>query len=68
MKKILYIFLFLLVSITASAYDAKIDGIYYDLVPKAKVAIVTEGDTKYEGDHWPTSFLLLRKPPQAGVT
>ncbi|MBR6884090.1 MAG: leucine-rich repeat protein [Prevotella sp.] len=50
MKKILYIFVFLLVSITASAYDAKIDGIYYDLVPKAKVAIVTEGDTKYEGD------------------
>ncbi len=50
MKKILFTFAFLLVSIASSAYDAKIDGIYYDLVPKAKVAIVTEGDIKYEGD------------------
>ena len=50
MKKILFTFVFLLASIAAKAYDAKIDGIYYDLVPKAKVAIVTEGDTKYEGD------------------
>ena len=26
------------------------DGIYYDLVPKAKIAKVTSGDNKYSGE------------------
>lgn len=49
-KKSVLTFILLLATNVASAYDVKIDGIYYDLVPKAKVAIVTEGDTRYEGD------------------
>ena len=36
-------------SISASAYDVEVDGIYY-LIPKKNVAIVTRGDWKYYGD------------------
>ena len=37
-------------SISASAYDVEVDGIYYNIVTKAKTAEVTEGDNKYSGD------------------
>ena len=37
-------------SIVASAYDVKVDGIYYNLIPKLKIAEVTNGDYKYVGD------------------
>ena len=36
-------------SISASAYDVEVDGIYYNLVSKAKFAEVTKGDKKYSG-------------------
>ena len=36
-------------STSASAYDVEVDGIYYNLVSKAKIAEVTEGDGKYSG-------------------
>ena len=36
-------------SISASAYDVEVDGIYYNLIPKAKIAEVTEGDKNYSG-------------------
>ena len=36
-------------SISASAYDVEVDGIYYNLVSKGKIAEVTEGDGKYSG-------------------
>ena len=36
-------------SISASAYDVEVDGIYY-LIPKKNLAIVTSGDKKYSGD------------------
>ena len=36
-------------SIVASAYDVEVDGIYYNLIPKAKIAEVTEGDKNYSG-------------------
>ena len=36
-------------SISASAYDVEVDGIYYNLVLKAKIAEVTKGDGKYSG-------------------
>ena len=36
-------------SISASAYDVEVDGIYY-LTPKKNVAIVTKGDKEYSGD------------------
>ena len=36
-------------SISASAYNVEVDGIYY-LTPKRNVAIVTSGDKKYSGD------------------
>ena len=36
-------------SISSSAYDVEVDGIYY-LTPKKNVAIVTYGDKKYSGD------------------
>ena len=35
-------------SISASAYDVKVDGIYYDIFETS--AIVTSGDNKYSGD------------------
>ena len=37
-------------SISASAYDVEVDGIYYKLITKFKVAEVTKGDKKYEGE------------------
>ena len=36
-------------SISASAYDVEVDGIYY-LIPRKNVAIVTRGGWKYSGD------------------
>ncbi|MDY3741665.1 MAG: leucine-rich repeat domain-containing protein [Prevotella sp.] len=36
-------------SISASAYDVEVDGIYYNLFSKAKIAEVTVGDGKYSG-------------------
>ena len=36
-------------SISASAYDVEVDGIYYNLVSKAKFAEVTKGDKEYSG-------------------
>ena len=36
-------------SISASAYDVAVDGIYY-FTPKKNVAIVTKGDKAYSGD------------------
>ena len=37
-------------SISASAYDVEVDGIYYNIVTKGKAAEVTKGDNKYSGD------------------
>ena len=37
-------------AVSASAYDVEVDGIYYDLISKGNVAIVTSGDKKYSGD------------------
>lgn len=33
----------------ASAYDAEIDGVYYNFDTSTKKATVTSGDTKYTG-------------------
>ena len=49
MKKTLMMFIFALMASAASAYDAKIDGICYNLVPKANLAEVVAGDNKYSG-------------------
>ena len=37
-------------STSASAYDVKVDGIYYNLISKSKTAEVTSGEDKYAGD------------------
>ena len=39
-----------LFSLNAHAYDVEVNGIYYNLVPKAKVSEVTSGDNKYKGE------------------
>ncbi len=39
-----------LFSLNAFAYDVEIDGIYYNIVTKAKIAEVVSGDNKYSGD------------------
>ncbi len=49
MKKVLFTFILLLVTSTVGAYDVRINGLYYNLVEKAKVAEVTTGDEKYAG-------------------
>ena len=54
MKK-LFVFLFSLIlsvvfSTSASAYDVKVDGIYYNLISKAKTAEVTSGEEKYSAE------------------
>ena len=53
MKKLI-VFLFSLIlsvvfSTSASAYDVKVDGIYYNLISKGKTAEVTYGGEKYRG-------------------
>ena len=48
MKKLLTLVLLALLPVVASAYDAEVDGIYYDLT--GNVATVTSGDTKYSGN------------------
>ena len=37
-------------SISSSAYDVGVDGIYYNLISKGNIAEVTKGDNKYEGN------------------
>ena len=48
-KKILLLVFTLLSTMTASAYDAQINGIYYNLDEYAKTATVVSGNTKYTG-------------------
>ena len=48
MKKLSLLFLMTLLPLMASAYDAKVDGVYYNLIA-AKQAEVTSGDTNYTG-------------------
>ena len=50
MKRQLLLLTILLISLSANAYDAYIDGIYYNLNKDAKTAEVTSGDNKYEGE------------------
>lgn len=49
MKKLFLSMMLLVFPLLASAYDCQIDGIYYNLIPKGKVAEVTSGDVKYFG-------------------
>ena len=48
-KKLSLLFALMLSTLTSSAYDAQIDGIYYNFDTSAKTATVTSGDTKYTG-------------------
>ena len=49
MKKIYFLFLMALLPLLASAETAEINGIYYNLIAKAKQAEVTENPNKYSG-------------------
>ena len=49
MKKQLFLFLMMLLPLAASADAVEIDGIYYNLITKAKVAEVTSNPNKYSG-------------------
>lgn len=49
MKQISLLFLMVLTSLKINAYDVEMDGIYYNLIPKAKKAEVTKGDVRYSG-------------------
>lgn len=48
-KSLLLILVAILLPMTASAYDAVVDGIYYNLDKAAKTAEVTSGDNLYVG-------------------
>ena len=48
MKQLITLVLLALLPVVVSAYDAKVDGIYYDLT--GNTATVTSGDTKYSGE------------------
>ena len=49
-RQLLLLLTILLISLSANAYDAYIDGIYYYLDATDKTAGVTKGDNKYEGE------------------
>ena len=48
--KLLFLLASLLLPLAASAYDACINGIYYNIVKKANLAEVTYGDNAYSGN------------------
>ena len=48
-------------SISASAYDVEVDGIYYNLISKGNAAEVTKGDNKYKGDISIPSFVKVNE-------
>ena len=50
MKKLLLSLMSIVLSLTANADAVEIDGIYYNLIPKAKVAEVTSNPNKYSGN------------------
>ena len=50
-KSLLLILVAILLPMTASAYDAVVDGIYYNLDKAAKTAEVTSGDNLYAGNY-----------------
>ena len=50
MKKFVLIFTLILMASFARAYDTEINGIYYDVVPKAKIATVVIGKEHYSGE------------------
>lgn len=50
MRKLLLLFFLTTLPLTASAYDAEINGIYYNLDVNSKTATVTAGVNSYEGD------------------
>jgi len=47
--KLMMVALGMLLSVNANAYDVEVDGIYYNVVKKGKVAEVTSGDSGYTG-------------------
>ena len=49
MKKHLLLLLMILLPMVASADAVEIDGIYYNLITKAKIAEVTKNPDKYTG-------------------
>ena len=49
MKKLFLSMILLALPLVAGAYDAEVDGIYYNLIPKGNVAEVTFGNMKYSG-------------------
>ena len=49
MKKMFLTLAMMLMAMASFAYDVEVDGIYYNLVSKAKIAEVTNGDSKYSG-------------------
>ena len=49
-RKVLFLLAALLLPAAASAYDACINGIYYNLVKKANLAEVTKGENAYSGN------------------
>ena len=49
MRKHLLLFLMMMLPMVASADAVEIDGIYYNLVTKAKVAVITTNPNKYSG-------------------
>ena len=50
MKKRLLSIILLALPLLASAFDCKVDDIYYNLIPKGNAAEVTSGVDKYTGD------------------
>lgn len=49
MKKLSFLFLMMLLPLMASSETVEIDGIYYNLISKGKIAEVTSNPQKYHG-------------------
>lgn len=48
--KLLLTMMYMLCSMSVSAYDFTVDGIYYEVMPTGITCAVVNGDVKYEGD------------------
>lgn len=68
MKHLLFSFISLLIAVSSYAHDVEIDGIYYNLVAKAKIAEVTYKGTDYYNKDYSGEVVIPETIVSDGIT
>ena len=66
-QRLLLVLIVALLPLVVKAYDVKIDGIFYNLISKAKVAEVTHGDNQFGVDMYKGDISIPEKVEYNGV-